>query len=74
MKGRIFERFYQVDSARAAGDGRGSELGLAIAREIVKAHKGAIRVETPPGGGSRFVVCLPWVGPADPAWAQKRHA
>jgi signal transduction histidine kinase len=57
-KERIFEKFQQRGSlAKAAGQGVG--LGLAIARTIVAAHRGAIWVEDNPGGGSRFVVLLP---------------
>jgi len=39
--------------------GRGVGLGLAIARTIVEAHRGAIWVEDNPGGGSVFHILLP---------------
>jgi signal transduction histidine kinase len=37
----------------------GSGMGLAIAREVVQAHKGEIWVEARPGGGSIFSISLP---------------
>lgn len=53
---RIFRSF-------ASGNGHPSSgnvgLGLAICREIVAAHDGAIWVEDAPGGGSVFVFALP---------------
>ena len=57
---RIFNRFYRVEDARGGKEG-GAGLGLAIARHIVEAHGGRIRVEeTRPGkGGASFVVELP---------------
>jgi len=54
---RIFERFYQVDKSRQRS--RGAGLGLAIAKEIVEAHGGAITAESVVGLGSRFTVRLP---------------
>ncbi len=40
---RIFEKFYRLDDARSTDTG-GAGLGLAIAKEIVTAHGGSIRV------------------------------
>lgn len=54
---RIFEKFYRRRDVPAAVTGSG--MGLAIAREIVKAHNGEIWVESRPGEGSRFSVSVP---------------
>src|SRR4029078_3525007 len=54
----VFDPFRQGDPPGRRGGGVG--LGLAIARELVDAHKGSIRVESDgPGRGSTFVVTLP---------------
>jgi signal transduction histidine kinase len=54
----IFERFYQVDKSRS-GTNRGVGLGLTIAKQIVEAHKGTIRVESVRDLGTKFTVVLP---------------
>lgn len=41
----IFEKFYRLDGARSSNTG-GAGLGLAIAKEIVKAHDGDIFAES----------------------------
>ena len=56
---RIFERFYQVDKSRKTGAGRGAGLGLSIAKQIIDAHGGNIRVDSKPGQGATFIVRLP---------------
>lgn len=53
---RVFDRFYR--GANAALDRRGFGLGLAIAREIVRAHRGRIDVDSRPGRGTTFRVSL----------------
>lgn len=62
--GRIFERFFQADSARSGSDGTG--LGLAICKHIIEAHDGRIWAESnadQPGG--RFFFTLPLVDDSD---------
>ena len=54
---RIFERFYRADPARTGREHHG--LGLCIAWEIVRLHRGELRVEDAPGGGACFTVELP---------------
>ncbi len=56
--GRIFDRFYRVDRARARTLG-GSGLGLAIVKWIVDAHGGTISVKSNMNKGSEFTVLLP---------------
>ena len=53
---RIFDRFERAASAHSFS---GLGLGLYIARQIVRAHGGDIRVESAAGEGSRFFVDLP---------------
>lgn len=56
---RVMERFYQVDKARGPGQERSLGLGLAIAREIVQAHHGQIRLDSVEGKGTTVSVMLP---------------
>ena len=60
---RIFERFYQVDTARTGktgGQGSGSGLGLSIAKHIIEAQGGRIWAEgAPSGSGACIVFTIP---------------
>jgi signal transduction histidine kinase len=53
----VFERFYKVDSARAA-DSTGSGQGLSITKAIIERHGGTIHVTSEPGH-TTFTVVLP---------------
>lgn len=53
----IFEKFYRLDAARATNRG-GAGLGLAIAKEIVNAHGGAIECISTPEH-TVFTITLP---------------
>ncbi len=53
---RVFDPLF---STKPSGTG----LGLAICWNIVRAHGGAMEAQSPPGGGARFVIRLPRLGP-----------
>jgi signal transduction histidine kinase len=61
---RIFERFTRLDEARDRVHG-GAGLGLAIARDVLRAHGGDVVVDHRIGGGALFVVTLPAVADID---------
>ncbi len=61
---RIFERFYRADRSRSS---EGFGLGLAIVREIVQAHGGAVEALSGPDEGTSFRVSLPLDGSAEEA-------
>ncbi|NUP09855.1 MAG: GAF domain-containing sensor histidine kinase [Polyangiaceae bacterium] len=54
----IFERFYRVPGAQGR-TAEGAGIGLALALELVRLHKGTISVESYPGSGSTFRVEIP---------------
>ena len=57
---RIFEKFYRSPQNRQHVPGTG--MGLAIAREIVRMHKGDVSVTSVAGRGSEFSVTIPLTG------------
>lgn len=54
----IFERFYRVDKSRGANE-KGMGVGLTIAKSIVNAHGGKIKVYSEINKGSEFIITLP---------------
>ena len=57
---RVFEPFVRLEGSRSQETG-GIGLGLAIARSIVRAHGGDIRLANRAGGGLTVAVALPTV-------------
>ncbi len=55
IRKRVFEPFFTTNE-----DNGGTGLGLSVSYFIItKRHHGELRVETPPEGGSRFIIRLP---------------
>ena len=58
---RIFQKFVRGRVAEAEQI-KGTGIGLAMVDAIARAHGGRVELESAPGRGSRFTVCLPCVG------------
>ncbi|MFJ2147534.1 sensor histidine kinase [Streptomyces microflavus] len=56
----VFDRFYRAEAARALP---GSGLGLAMARQIARAHGAELTARAAPGGGALFTVVFGGEGP-----------
>ncbi len=52
IREHLFEPFHTTKPT-------GTGLGLAISYGIIERHKGIISVDSPPGEGATFIVCLP---------------
>jgi signal transduction histidine kinase len=57
-RARVFDKFYRAPSATASGV-KGTGIGLAIVRHIVRAHHGEILLESRTGEGCTFTIVLP---------------
>lgn len=64
-QGAIFEKFVRGAGARQSNVA-GTGIGLALAREIARAHRGDIAVASQSGHGSTFVLSLPGAGGSEP--------
>jgi signal transduction histidine kinase/ligand-binding sensor domain-containing protein/DNA-binding response OmpR family regulator len=55
---KIFDRFYQVNSAHTREHG-GTGIGLALVKELVELHHGSISVDSKLGEWTEFKIILP---------------
>jgi len=60
-QGRIFEKYYRAPT-RENQLIPGTGLGLTLVAHIVKAHGGRVELNSAPGEGSAFSICLPMEG------------
>ncbi|MBL0883153.1 MAG: histidine kinase, partial [Chitinophagaceae bacterium] len=54
IKEKIFQPFFTTKPT-----GQGTGLGLSLSYDIVKAHKGELKVESQEGIGTNFTITLP---------------
>jgi len=58
VRSKVFNAFFSTKD-------EGMGLGLSIAQNVVRAHRGRIEVESRPGEGTAFTVCLPILSATD---------
>ena len=66
---RIFEPFFTTKTADQQGQG-GTGLGLSLARDVMEAHGGRIRVDSAVGAGTTFTLKFPLVAQMPPIVAK----
>jgi signal transduction histidine kinase len=62
---KVFEPFYRSTKERRFPQGLG--LGLTIARELIDAHGGELKIESVPDEGAEFTITLPLSGMIPPS-------
>jgi signal transduction histidine kinase len=60
-RSRLFVKFGRLDHSYVQTKAAGSGLGLYVSQEIMKLHRGEIRVESQLGKGSTFILSLPLI-------------
>jgi signal transduction histidine kinase len=70
---KIFRKFYRVEPDDGHGP-QGCGLGLAIVDHVLRAHGGAVDVESELGQGSTFTLRLPLAAPATGVASRPRSA
>ena len=55
---KIFEPFYSTKTDATLPDQRGTGLGLAVCRDIIKSNGGSVSVTSEPGRGTTFTISL----------------
>lgn len=68
---RICQQFYRVDDPRVQERG-GSGLGLSVVKHIIDGHHGRLTIESTPGAGSTFSLCVP-VPPRPPGPSEAKE-
>ncbi|MFN2439962.1 MAG: sensor histidine kinase [Chitinophagaceae bacterium] len=56
----VFDKFYRVPGANG-NKVKGFGLGLSYVRQIIKLHRGSVKIESEPGTGTAITVLLPKV-------------
>lgn len=59
-KSKIFQKFFRARNAKDFSDGSG--LGLYISKQIVKDHKGEVKIESKEGQYTKVTIKIPTIG------------
>ncbi len=69
LQEKVFERFFHLNDAFYSGI-EGTGIGLSLSKDYVELHGGQVLLESKPGKGSEFIVCLPLRTSDHQAWEE----